>query len=53
MQIQINKSVIMEQTAEFLDVVEDAVIFSILRNPICQMWTKVYLPNTVDIQEIR
>jgi len=48
-QVQVTKPVIIDQTAEFLDVVEDAIVFNVQRNPVGQVWTKVYLPNSVDI----
>lgn len=50
-QLQLSKPVIQDQTAEFLDVIEDAVVFSVQRNLTGRIWTKVYLPNSVEVSE--
>jgi len=50
-QLQLSKTVIQDQTAEFLDVIEDAVVFSVQRNLTGRIWAKVYLPNSVEVSE--
>lgn len=51
-QLQLSKPVIQDQAAEFLDVIEDAVVFSVQRNLTGRIWTKVYLPNSVEVSEV-
>ena len=49
LQVQLTEPKIIDQAAEFLDVIEDTVVFNVQRNPAGQVWTKVYIPNSVDI----
>lgn len=51
-EIQIVRPVIRDQTAEFLDVVDDAILFSMQRREHGRLWSKVYLENQVEIELI-
>lgn len=51
-QLQLTRPVILDQTAEFLDVIEDAIVFSVTRRRVGRIWTKVFLPNTVEVIQI-
>lgn len=51
-QIQLNKPIIQDQTAEFLDVIDDAIVFNVLRREEGRVWTKVLLPNTFEVVEV-
>lgn len=51
-QLQLVRRVIQDQTAEFLDVIEDAIVFSVQRKLTSRIWTKVYLPNSVEVAEV-
>jgi lipopolysaccharide transport system ATP-binding protein len=52
MQLQLSKPVVQDQSAEFLDVIEDAIVFSVQRKSAGRIWTKVYLPNSVEVSEV-
>jgi lipopolysaccharide transport system ATP-binding protein len=51
-QFQISKPLVADQTAEFLDVIDDAIVFNIQRKAVGRIWTKVYLSNAVEIKKI-
>jgi lipopolysaccharide transport system ATP-binding protein len=44
-EIQINRSVVLNSVAEFLDVVPDSIVFSVNRNQNIKYWSKVYIEN--------
>lgn len=48
-QVQLTKPVILDQTADFLDVIENAVVFNVARRPAGRLWTKVYLDNEFSV----
>lgn len=49
-QIQLNKPILEDQTAEFLDVIDDAIIFKVARKASGRVWSKVLLPVTMEVQ---
>ena len=51
-QLQITKPVIADETAEFVDVIEDAIVFNVVRRRDSRAWAKVFLPNTYECTEI-
>jgi len=51
-QIQINKPVIPDETAEFLDVIDDAILFKVSRREEGRVWSKVLLPNKLEQFEL-
>jgi lipopolysaccharide transport system ATP-binding protein len=51
-QIQINTPIIQEETAEFLDVIDDAIVFNMIRRPKGRLWARVLLPNTYELMEV-
>jgi len=51
-QLQLVRRVIQDQTADFLDVIEDAIVFNVQRRLTSRIWTKVYLPNSVEVSEV-
>ncbi|MNZ13567.1 Teichoic acids export ATP-binding protein TagH [compost metagenome] len=48
-QIQLNRPIIPDETAEFLDVVDDAILFNVQRRRNGRIWTKILLPNHLEI----
>ncbi len=50
-QLQLTRPIIPDQTVEFVDVIEDAVVFSVFRRRPVRIWAQVYLPNSVQIAE--
>lgn len=49
LQVQLTEPIIVDHTAEFLDVIDDAVVFNVQLNPAGRVWMKVYIPNSVNI----
>jgi lipopolysaccharide transport system ATP-binding protein len=50
-QLQLTRPLVIDQTADFLDVVDDAIVFQVSRNPLCRIWTQVNVPNSMQIIE--
>lgn len=48
-QIQLNRPLIEGESAEYLDVIDDAVIFKMHRKDPVRIWTKVYIKNEMDV----
>lgn len=44
-QIQLTLPKIVNQTADFLDVVDDAIVFKMAQRDIVKLWTKVFIPS--------
>jgi len=51
-QIELTQPVVLNQTAAFLDVIDNAVVFNIARNSQVRIWAQVALPNTVQVIEV-
>jgi lipopolysaccharide transport system ATP-binding protein len=50
-QLQLTRPLIVDQTAEFIDVIDNAIVFKVSRNPQCRIWTQVYVHNTIQVFE--
>jgi lipopolysaccharide transport system ATP-binding protein len=44
-QVQLTRPVIPDESADFLDVIENAVVFNVVRRSTGRIWAKVYLDN--------
>ncbi|QHC96979.1 MULTISPECIES: ABC transporter ATP-binding protein [unclassified Pseudomonas] len=51
-QIQISKPLVLDQSAEFLDVIDDAIVFNVQRRSTGRIWTKAYVENTIEVQQL-
>jgi len=51
-QIQISRPLILDQSAEFLDVIDDAVVFNVQRRAAGRIWAKAYVDNTIEVQQL-
>lgn len=51
-QVQLTKPLIEGQTAEFIDVIDDAIIFKVSRKSECRIWTQVHVPNSIEVIEV-
>lgn len=51
-QVQLNEPVVRDQTAKFLDVIDDAIVFRVSQRGEGRVWTKVLLPNTFELAEL-
>ena len=47
--LYITKPKIKDETAEFFDVIENAFVFKVARRECGRIWTKVFVPNTLEI----
>ncbi|MDG0980787.1 MAG: ABC transporter ATP-binding protein [Halieaceae bacterium] len=52
MQFQLNEPVTLDGTANFLDVIDDAIVFRMNRRSSGRIWTKVYIANTLGIETL-
>lgn len=48
-QLQLNCPIIPDETAEFLDVIDDAILFNVQRRQSGRIWAKILLPNQLEI----
>jgi lipopolysaccharide transport system ATP-binding protein len=48
-QLQITKPIVLGETAEFLDVINDAIVFQVGRRENMRVWSRVYLQNQVEV----
>ncbi|SIQ31972.1 ABC transporter ATP-binding protein [Aquipseudomonas alcaligenes] len=48
-QLQLNCPIIPDETAEFLDVIDDAILFNVQRRQNGRIWAKILLPNQLEI----
>ncbi|MGH8762600.1 MAG: ABC transporter ATP-binding protein [Nitrosospira sp.] len=49
-QLQITKRVVQDQAAKFLDVIDDALVFTMSRREGARIWTKAFIENEVEIK---
>jgi lipopolysaccharide transport system ATP-binding protein len=52
LQIELTTPVELDKTAVFLDVIKDALLFSVLERKNGKVWSQVYLPNDVKILKV-
>ena len=50
--LEIVKPVVIDQVSEFLDVVDDAIVFSVQRRVPARLWAKAYIKNDLEIVRI-
>lgn len=50
-QVQLTKPLIEGQTAEFIDVIDDSIVFKVSRKPQGRIWTQVHLQNSIEVIE--
>lgn len=51
LQLELTRPVIFDQSAEFLDVIDNAVVFQVARRPNGRVWAQLYLPNELEVFE--
>jgi len=49
-QFQLTEPLVVEETAKFLDVIDDAIVFKVGRRSQGRIWTKVFISNTIEVQ---
>lgn len=50
-QVQVTEPIVEGETARFLDVVEDAIVFKVNRRPGGRLWSKVFIPTTMMVEQ--
>lgn len=50
--LECNLPIIVNQTAEFLDVIENSVVFKVQERKIAKLWAKFYLDSTFKVYEV-
>ena len=48
--VQLASPVIVDETASFLDVVDNAVVFNVRRRSMARVWAKIFLPVTFEVK---
>lgn len=51
--LEITKPIVVDQSAEFLDVIDDAVVFSVRRRIPGRVWAKAYIKNDLEIVQLK
>lgn len=51
-QLQLTKPIVADQSAEFLDVIDDAIVFNVQRRVNRRIWTKVYVENSLEVNAV-
>lgn len=51
-QLQLTRPVVADQSAEFLDVIDDAIVFNVQRRANRRIWTKVYIENSLEVHAV-
>lgn len=49
LQLELTKPLIPDQSAEFLDVIDNAAVFRVARRQNGRIWAQAYVPNTVEV----
>ncbi len=52
-QLILSTTIIPDHTANFHDVIENAIVFNVMRRNHGRVWSKVYLPNVVECVEVK
>ena len=51
LQLELTKPLIPDQSAEFIDFIDNAVVFRVARRPQGRIWAQAYVANTVEVSE--
>ena len=51
-QFQLSEPIVLGETAKFLDVIDNAIVFRVGRREFGQIWTKVFIPNTIEVESL-
>ena len=50
-QLQLTQPMIVDQTAKFLDVIDDAIVFNVSRKLHGRIWAQMHVPNSIQVIE--
>jgi len=50
--VEITDPIILNHSAKFIDILENALVFQVIQRPEARLWSKVYVTNTVNINKI-
>lgn len=51
-ELQLTKPVVLDQTVEYVDVIDNGILFQMQRRNPSRLWSKVYVENSVDIKRL-
>lgn len=51
-QFQLTEPILLDKTAKFLDVIEDAIVFKVSPNEEAKIWSKVFITNTMEVESL-
>jgi lipopolysaccharide transport system ATP-binding protein len=51
-QFQLTKPIILDQSAEFIDVIDNGIVFNVQRKKSGRIWSKVYVPSVVETVQL-
>jgi lipopolysaccharide transport system ATP-binding protein len=51
-QVQLTAPIVVSETAQFLDVIDDAIVFRVGSRMAGRIWAKVFIPNTIEIETL-
>ena len=51
-QFQLTESVIIDETAQFLDVIDNAIVFKVARRHEARIWAKVFITNSIGVESL-
>ena len=49
-QFQLTEPIIKNETAQFLDVIDDAIVFKVSRRQEARIWSKVFITNSIEVE---
>jgi lipopolysaccharide transport system ATP-binding protein len=49
--LELTTTLLADQSAEFLDVIDAAIVFTVLRRPSGRLWASMYVPNSLEVNE--
>jgi lipopolysaccharide transport system ATP-binding protein len=49
--LELTMTLLFDETAEFLDVIDNALVFTVSRRPSGRLWAQVYVPNTFEVRQ--
>ena len=50
--LQLTTPLVPNETAEFLDVIDNAMVFRVMRSPIARIWASAYVENSLEIEAV-
>ena len=52
LEFTLTEAIVKDKTAQFLDVIDDAIVFKVSRKKEAIIWSKVFIPNTMEVESL-